>query len=77
MEDEGEEHKKQVDQENIMLKNQSTISPTNDEEINILSQLHEDMLPISVTITNWLQFDYCIGPLRCPFLYDNGSLIHI
>jgi hypothetical protein len=34
MEDEGEEHKKQVDhQENIMLKNQSTISPTNDEEM--------------------------------------------
>jgi hypothetical protein len=34
MEDEGAEHKKkQVDhQENIMLKNQSTISPTNDEE---------------------------------------------
>jgi hypothetical protein len=32
MEDEGVEHKKQVDhQENIMLKNQSTISPTNDE----------------------------------------------
>jgi hypothetical protein len=26
MEDEGVEHKKQVDQENIMLKNQSTIS---------------------------------------------------
>jgi hypothetical protein len=33
MEDEGAEHKKQVDQENIMLKNQSTISPTNDEEM--------------------------------------------
>jgi hypothetical protein len=33
MEDEGVEHKKQVDQENIMLKNQSTISPTNDEEM--------------------------------------------
>jgi hypothetical protein len=33
MEYEGEEHKKkQVDhQDNIMLKNQSTISPTNDE----------------------------------------------
>jgi hypothetical protein len=30
MEDEGEKHKKQADQENIMLKNQSTISPTND-----------------------------------------------
>jgi hypothetical protein len=35
MEDEGTEHKKkQVDhQEIIMLKNQSTISPTNDEEM--------------------------------------------
>jgi hypothetical protein len=44
--------------------------------LNILSQLHEDMLPISVTITYWLQFDYC-GPLHCPFLYDNGSLINI
>jgi hypothetical protein len=44
--------------------------------LDILSQLHEDMLPISVTITYWLQFDYC-GPLPCPFLYDNGSLIHI
>ena len=33
MEDEGVERKKQVDKENIMLKNQSTISPTNDEEI--------------------------------------------
>jgi hypothetical protein len=44
--------------------------------LDILSQLHEDMLPISVTITYWLQFDYC-GPLHCPILYDNGSLIHI
>jgi hypothetical protein len=33
MEDEVEEHKKQVDQANIMLKNQSTISSTNDEEM--------------------------------------------
>ena len=33
MEDEGVKHKKQVDQENIMLKTQSTISPTNDEEM--------------------------------------------
>jgi hypothetical protein len=33
MEDEGAEHKKQVDQENIRLNNQSTISPTNDEEM--------------------------------------------
>jgi len=31
MEDEGVEHKNQVDQEKIRLKNQSTISPTNDE----------------------------------------------
>jgi hypothetical protein len=33
MEDKGVEHKKQVDQENIMLKKQSTMSPTNDEEM--------------------------------------------
>jgi hypothetical protein len=31
MEDEGAEHKKQADQENIRLNNQSTISPTDDE----------------------------------------------
>ena len=31
MEDEEAEHKNQADQENIRLKNQSTISPTNDE----------------------------------------------
>jgi hypothetical protein len=29
----GSDHKKQVDQENIMLKNRSTISRTNDEEM--------------------------------------------
>jgi hypothetical protein len=45
--------------------------------LDILSQLYEDMLLISVTIKNWLQFDYFTRPLRCPFLYDNGSLIHI
>jgi hypothetical protein len=33
MEDEGVEHKKQVDQEKNMLKNESIISPTNDEEM--------------------------------------------
>jgi hypothetical protein len=48
--------------------------------LDILSQLHEDMLPISLTITNWLQFDYCTRPLCCPFLYDNenkmGFLFH-
>jgi hypothetical protein len=33
MEDEGEKHKKQVNRENVMLKNQSTTSPTNDEEM--------------------------------------------
>ena len=33
MEDEDEEHKKQANQENIRLNNQSTIFPTNDEEI--------------------------------------------
>jgi hypothetical protein len=33
MEHEEVEHKKQVDQENIRLNNQSTISPTNDEEM--------------------------------------------
>jgi hypothetical protein len=33
MEDEEAEHKKQVDQENIRLNNQSTIFPTNDEEM--------------------------------------------
>jgi hypothetical protein len=44
--------------------------------VDIMSQLHEDMLPITVTITYWFHFDYC-GPLRCPILYDHGSLIHI
>jgi hypothetical protein len=44
--------------------------------LDILSQLHEDMLPMSVTITYWLHFDYC-GPLCYPILYDDGSLIHI
>jgi hypothetical protein len=34
MEDEGAEHKKQADQENIVLKNQSIRLPTNDEEIS-------------------------------------------
>jgi hypothetical protein len=33
MEHEEEEHKKQVDQENIRLNNQSTIPLTSDEEI--------------------------------------------
>jgi hypothetical protein len=33
MEREEDEHKKQVDQENIRLNNQSTISPTSDEEM--------------------------------------------
>ena len=33
MEHEEVEHKKQVDQENIKLNNQSTISPTSDEEM--------------------------------------------
>jgi hypothetical protein len=44
--------------------------------LDILSQLYENMLPISVTITHWFHFDYC-GPLHCPILYDDGSLIHI
>jgi hypothetical protein len=34
MEDEGVEHKKKYDQENIRLKNQSTISSTNNEEMS-------------------------------------------
>ena len=33
MEDEGEKHLKKHDQENIMLKKQIKISPTNDEEM--------------------------------------------
>jgi hypothetical protein len=33
MENEEVEHKKQANQENIRLNNQSTILPTNDEEI--------------------------------------------
>jgi hypothetical protein len=42
MEDEGAEHKKQVDQENIMLKNQSTILPTNDEEMRHAHSSNDD-----------------------------------
>ena len=33
MEEEGAEYKKQASEENIMLKNQTIISPTNDEEM--------------------------------------------
>jgi hypothetical protein len=42
MEDERAEHKKQADQENIMLKNKSTISPTNDEEMRHACNLSDD-----------------------------------
>ena len=45
--------------------------------LNILSKIDVDRLPINVTITYWLHFDYC-GPLRCPIFYDEyGSLIHV
>ena len=42
MEDEGVEHKKQADQENIRLNNQSTITPTNYEEIRHVRSLRDD-----------------------------------
>jgi hypothetical protein len=44
--------------------------------LNIMSPLHEHMLPIGVTITYWLHF-YYFGPLIYLILYDNGSLIQI
>jgi hypothetical protein len=42
MEDKWVEHKKQDDQENIMLKKQSTLSPTNNEEIRHAHNSRDD-----------------------------------
>ena len=42
MEDEGVEHKNQAYQENIRLKEQSTISPTNDEEMRHAHNASDD-----------------------------------
>jgi hypothetical protein len=36
------EHERQANQENIILKNQSTISPTNDEEMRHARSLSDD-----------------------------------
>ena len=44
--------------------------------LNVLSQLHEDMLPINVTIAYWFHF-YCCVPLHYPILYDDETLINI
>ena len=42
MENDEVEHKKQANQENIRLNNQSTIFPTNDEEMRHARSLNDD-----------------------------------
>ena len=56
---------------NVTIKNYNLFNV-----LDILSEFDVDRLQINVTIRYLLHFGYC-GHLPCPFLYDNGSLIHI